>query len=100
MIGAESGRLKIEGDLSGLTGDLREAIRRDAVGLIIALTGRLMTHPRLCYYVRRGERVETPHGPATVLQVFADRITVRARGEKRARFYAPEEIRVKEKRNT
>lgn len=91
-----TGGLALSGQTERLTDELRRAIRADAVGLRIALSGRLFIHPRLCYYVKRGDAVETPHGPATVLQVFADRITVRARGEKKARFYVPEEIMLKQ----
>ncbi len=88
----EKNRLALTGDVSHLTDDLRAAIRREAHGIHISLTGRVRACPRLSYYVPKGSRVTTAHGEGEVLQVFADRITVLVDGEMRARFCNPNKI--------
>ena len=90
---AREGRLRVVGRREALTPEVEASIQEHSAELLMQVTGRLVTCKDLYRYVRRGDRVGTPSGDATVLQVFADRLTVVYDGAERAAFSRPEEVR-------
>ena len=89
---ASGGSLRVSGSREALTPEVQRAIRAHSKALMMHLTGRLVACKDLYRYVKRGDRVGTPDGEGTVLQVFADRVTVLCDGADRASFFRPEDV--------